>query len=246
MKRASEGLSRAGAGGEARRGGCAGRLAARAAAADFAWKLFAAPRARPGKGRESEQGADRWLPAPRGRAGRRAGPPGLAVELGARSPACPGNRYFRADAPKRRARTSRLRLGCLSACCRLLLSLRWNLSCKSGNPVDTSPAHCSLRVHASWPPGEGTILKTHSAPASPFQHDLCPGNLWIFGLIPDGTLTPPSSFWTSFTQPLVILEENLVLGDARFTFWIHIAPTVPWLLKQVAPGFSSVPLLFQI
>lgn len=51
-------------GGEARRGGCAGRLAARAAAADFAWKLFAAPRARPGKGRESEQGADRWLPAP--------------------------------------------------------------------------------------------------------------------------------------------------------------------------------------
>lgn len=27
-------------------------------------KLFAAPRARPGKGRESERGSGRWLPAP--------------------------------------------------------------------------------------------------------------------------------------------------------------------------------------
>lgn len=92
--------------GKARRGGCSGRLAARAAAADFAWKTF---RRAPGEAREGQgerTGLRPLASRPRGRAARRAGPPGSAVELGARSPARPGNRYFRAGAPrKRRART---------------------------------------------------------------------------------------------------------------------------------------------
>lgn len=67
-------------------GGCVRRLAARAGAVDFGWKLFAAPGARPGKGRGRRVRRRLPGPLPRGRAARHAAGRGLAAVCSVRAP----------------------------------------------------------------------------------------------------------------------------------------------------------------